>query len=334
MRERQRFRRRGIIIALLGAALALALLFFGLEWVENQSRKPETRGDLGARYADQTMTLNGKAYRRRQSLTSILLLGIDQPAGNTDETDFQSGGNADFLRLLVIDSENKTISQIQIDRDTIAPVTVLNLIGQRTDTRPMQIALSHSYGDGKEMSCELTAEAASRLLLDTPIQSYAALNLDGIAALNDFIGGVTVTIDDDFSGVDPAMTQGTTMTLTGKQAELFVRSRADLPVSTNEARMARQQAYLERLAEIVRGKLKKDPEYIGALFDALSPYLVTNMTRPQLVSTAYRAKDYRRAPLIQIPGTRKVGTTGYMEFHADEQALSQIVTDVFYRRAE
>ena len=49
-------------------ALALALLFFGLEWLEKQSRKPETRGDLSARYAEQTVTLNGKACRRRQSL--------------------------------------------------------------------------------------------------------------------------------------------------------------------------------------------------------------------------------------------------------------------------
>ena len=334
MRERQRFRRRGIIIALLGAALALALLFFGLEWLEKQGRKPETRGDLSARYADQAVTLNGKACHRRQSLTSILLLGIDRPAGNTDETDFQSGGNADFLRLLVIDSENKTISQIQIDRDTIAPVTTLNLIGQRTDTRLMQIALSHSYGDGKAQSCELTAEAVSRLLLDTPVPYYAALNLDGIAALNDFIGGVTVTIDDDFSAVDPDMIQGTTMTLTGKQAEAFLRSRADLPVSTNEARMARQQAYLEHLAEILRNNLENDPEYIGALFDAVSPYLVTNMTRSQLVSTAYRAKDYRRTPLIPLPGARAIGAAGYMEFHPDEQALPQIIMDIFCQPAE
>ena len=245
MQGRRPRRGRGIIIAICGLALAFALLFFGLDWLEKQSLKPEARGDLSARYADETVTINGKSYRKRPNLTTILLLGIDRPARNSDEPDdYHSGGNADFLRLIVIDSAEKTISQIQIDRDTIAPVTVLNLIGEQTDTRPLQIALAHSYGDGKKQSCELTAEAVSRLLLDTPIPYYAALNLDGIAALNDFVGGVTVPIDDDFSRVDPQMIQGTTLRLTGRQAEYFVRSRTDMPIGTNEARMARQQQYL------------------------------------------------------------------------------------------
>ncbi len=198
----------------------------------------------------------------------------------------------------------------------------------------MQIALSHSYGDGKKQSCELTVEAVSRLLLDTPIAYYAALNLDGIAALNDFVGGVAVPIQDDFSGVDPAMIQGTTVRLTGQQAETFLRSRADLPVNTNAARMARQQVYLEGLADIVRGKLEGDSEYIGGLLDALSPYLVSGMSRSQMVSIAYRAKDYLRLPLIQLPGAHEIGAAGYMEFHPDEQELSRIVAETFYRLAE
>ncbi|MBR3106589.1 MAG: LCP family protein [Clostridia bacterium] len=330
----RRPRGRGIIIAIAAAALAFALLFFALDMLEKRDRKPETRGDLQARYADQTVTLNGKTYRRRQNLTAVLLLGIDQLAGDADESDFQSGGNADFLRLIVIDPAEKTVSQIQIDRDTVTPIAVLNLIGQRTDTKPMQIALSHSYGDGKETSCELTAEAVSRLLLEMPVQYYAAMSLDGIAALNDFAGGVTVPVDDDFSGADSGMIQGTTMRLTGKQAEIFVRSRADLPVSTNEARMARQQIYLEGLIGLVHEKLEDDPDYMGALFDALSPYLTTNMTRSQMISLAYRVREYLRPPLIQIPGTREISAAGYMEFHPDEQALAQIVADVFCQTAE
>ena len=323
------------MIAICGLAFAFVLLFFGLDWLEKQGRKPETRGNLNERYADETVLINGIAYRKRPNLTTILLLGIDQPARNADEIDdYHSGGNADFLRLIVIDHAEKTISQIQIDRDTIAPVTVLNLIGDRTGTRPMQIALSHSYGDGKEQSCGLTAEAVSRLLLDTPISYYAALNLDGIAVLNDFVGGVTVPIEDDFSHVDPAMIQGTTLRLTGQQAEYFVRSRTDMPIGTNEARMARQQVYLSRLADMIREKMKADPDYAGAVFDALRPYLVTNMTRSYLADIAYRARNDARLPLIQLPGAHAIGVTGYMEFHPDEEALSYMITEVFYQPAK
>ena len=329
--RRRLVRKRGLAIAIIGL-LSCAALFAGLAWLENAARKPETRGDLNARYEDTQIVRDGVYYRQKQDLTALLILGIDREAQDADSADFRSGGNADFLRLVVIDPAEKRIDQIQIDRDTVVPVTALDLIGQRTEERPMQIALSHSYGDGKEMSCGLTAEAVSRLLLDTPVPYYAALNLDGIAVLNDFVGGVSVPIDDDFSRVDAAMRQGTTALLTGKQAEYFVRVRRDLPNDTNEARMARQQVYLTRWLDAVREKQEADADFIGRLLDALAPYLVTNLSRSRMVSLALRAWDYAREPLIEIPGSRESGETGYVEFYPDEQTLERIVLDVFYRR--
>ena len=338
LQRRRLPRKHGIICSLVVAAAALALLFAGLQWLDGRSQKPETRGDLSARYEETQVEFQGETYRLRSNLTAILFLGIDQAAREPGEADGRSGGNADFLRLVVVDSNEKTVSQIQIDRDTVAMAPTLNLIGQRTDAQPMQIALSHSFGDGKNESCELTVEAVSGLLL-IPINAiihnlayYAALNLDGIEALNDFVGGVTVTVEDDFSGIDPAMVQGTSMRLTGKQAETFVRNRRDLPVGTNEARMARQQAYLTGMIEIIQENLKQDKEYIGRLFDALSPYLVTNLSRAQMVNTAWKARDYGQQPLRVIPGSRRIGGTGYAEFIPDEEALRQIILSVFYRK--
>ena len=333
MRIQRPPRKRGILLGAAMSIVVVVLLFAGLYWVDKTEEKPETRGDLQARYTDELISLYGQTYRLKPNLTSILLLGIDRAAPEEEDGDFHSGGNADFLRLLVIDPGDKTVAQLQIDRDTIAEVATLNLIGQRTDTRPIQIALSHSYGDGRKMSCQLTVEAVSRLLLNAPIQHYAALNLDGIAALNDFVGGVTVLVTDDFSGVDPALQPGAAVRLTGKQAETFLRSRTQLPISTNEARMARQQTYLAALTEIIGEQLKNDPEYIGKLFDAVLPYLTSSMTRTQMVNTAYRARDYQRTPLIEIPGSRGVSASGYMEFFADEAALEQIVLHLFYQEA-
>ncbi len=39
------------------------------------------------------------------------------------------------------------------------------------------------------------------------IDFYLAMSLDGISVLNDLAGGVTVTLEDDFSAADPAMTR-------------------------------------------------------------------------------------------------------------------------------
>lgn len=75
------------------------------------------------------------------------------------------------------------------------------------------------------------------------IDFYVAMNMDGISELNDLAGGVTVTLEDDFSSIDPAMTKGTTLTLHGNQAETFVRSRMTVGDGTNASRMECQSVY-------------------------------------------------------------------------------------------
>jgi anionic cell wall polymer biosynthesis LytR-Cps2A-Psr (LCP) family protein len=158
------------------------------------------------------------------------------------------------------------------------------------------------------------------------------MNLDGISVLNDSLGGVTVTLADDFSHIASAMTKGTTLTLMGEQAEIFVRSRMSMKVGTNEARMIRQQQYLSKMMDLLHEKVLKDKEFIGTLFDSLSPYLVTNVSRAQMINDAWLARDYERKPLYIPEGTHAVGTDGYMEFHVDEDALEQMVLELFYQK--
>lgn len=59
-------------------------------------------------------------------------------------------------------------------------------------TEKQQICLSYSYGDGKESSCENTVNSVQRLFYNIPINTYFSLDLDGISALNDSVGGVDV----------------------------------------------------------------------------------------------------------------------------------------------
>ena len=319
----------------MGAAvviLALGLLYGGLQWLDRQDLKPETRGDYHLRYEDEQITLNGVTYRQRTNLTTILFMGVDKASDSSSLfMNYRNGGQADFLRLMVIDAAEKTVTQIQIDRDTITPVTTYGVLGNVSGVKPMQITLSHSFGDGKQMSCELTVDAVSNLLFNVPIGYYAALNLDGISVLNDAVGGVTVEIADDFSHVDPTMVQGTTMRLMGDQAEYFVRSRHSMAVGTNEARMVRQQTYISQLIELMNEKIHSDKEFIGTLFDTLDTYMVTNMSRAQIINDAWKARDYERRPLVEIAGTHTVGATGFMEFHVDEEALEKTVLDIFYK---
>ena len=56
-------------------------------------------------------------------------MGIDR-AGDAVVSGYRNGGQSDFLRLMVIDSAAKRITQLQIDRDTMTPITILGVLGQ------------------------------------------------------------------------------------------------------------------------------------------------------------------------------------------------------------
>ena len=319
------------------ALLIFVGLYLGAQWLEDENANPESRGDYQLRYEDEQLTINGHTYRQRNNLTTILFMGIDQEESSEEVPAYLrylSGGQADFLRLMVIDPLEKTITQIEIDRDTMTPITMLGTMGGKLGYRTAQICLSHGFGDGKEQSCGFTVEAVSNLLYNMPIKYYAAMNLDGISTMNDILGGVTVTLEDDFSHIDPTMTKGKTLTLVGDQAEIFVRSRMSVGVGTNEARMARQQQYVSRMMELLNDRIHGSSDFIGALFDGLSPYLCTNMSRAQMMNEAWAVKDYTRLPLVSIDGVHEVGDDGYMQFLPDDASLEQVILDVFYKKVK
>ena len=306
------------VAALLAVLAVVLVLYGGGRWLEKRAEKPETRTQLPQ--ADQeTVEVDGVTYRKKSRLTTILVMGA---------------GQADFLRLVVLDDADKTVQQLQIDRDTMTPVTVLGLLGDRYEPVTQQICLGYAFGDGRQTSCEVTVEAAGNLLGGQTIDQYLAMGLDGISTLNDLAGGVTVTLEDDFSAIDPAMTKGTTLTLQGEQAETYVRSRRSVGVGTNEARMARQESYIRQLSVQLDEKLQQSQSFASEAYDALQPYLTTSMAKGQLVNEAWAAKDYTRLDTIKPDGTYQVGEDGFMEFYPDADALQQAVLQLFYEKVE
>ena len=316
------------LLVILAAAL---VLYFGGSWLEKKAEKPESRTQLPQ--ADQeTVEVDGVTYRKKSRLTAILVMGVDHDT--QDSYEYRKAGQADFLRLVVLDKENKTVQQLQIDRDTMTPVTVLGLLGDRYEPVTEQICLGYAFGDGRESSCEVTVEAVENLLGGQSIDQYLAMGLDVISTLNDLAGGVTVTLEDDFSAIDPAMTKGTTLTLQGDQAETYVRTRRSIGVGTNKARMVRQEAYIKQLSVQLDEKLQRDQSFASDAYDALQPYLTTSMAKGQLVNEAWAAKDYTRLDTIKPDGTYQVGEDGFMEFYPDADALQQAVLQLFYEKVE
>ena len=107
----------------------------------------------------------------------------------------------------------------------MADVKIYGIDGDYMATETAQIATQYAYGDGEKRSCQLTREAVSNLLYDIPIHDYLSLNMSGIVPIVDQIGGVTMTVPEDYTAIDPVFVQGSTITLNGELTEKYIRSR-------------------------------------------------------------------------------------------------------------
>ena len=273
---------------------------------------------------------NGKTYVARTGLTPILLIGVDRGENAVEQWGYQQGGQADFLLLIVIDSSEKKVRMLQIDRDTITDVETLGVLGNVIGTRKLQIALSHSYGKTPQDNCNYTIQTVSNLLQGEPLDLYFSLNMASVAKFNDLLGGVTVTMQEDHTLINPAFTKGATLHLMGQDAYDYVHSRMYVDDGSNVSRMARQRNYMLAAKDTLLSRLKESG-FVDTLFDTLGSDLVTNVSRGRLINEAAKASQYEVEEITQMIGERRIGVDGYMEFYADEQFLIDWVLSVFYR---
>ena len=320
----------------------LAILIGVVSWIgqslEYTDQTAETPDDVSERFAEVPATeYKGAFYRPYENLTTILVIGVDRYS-TAEETgvSYRNGGQADYLLLLVINDDTETITPIQIDRDTMTKITILGVLGDETGTRVVQICLSHGFGDGKELSCQLTQQAVSWFLNGMDVDFYIAMEMDGIPTLNDAMGGITVTLEDDFSALDPTMVQGATVTLQGIQAEYYVRGRMNIGIGTNEARMERQQVFMDGLTQRISERIHANGSagFLNDLLDALDPYLLTDMKRGRIINIAWNTRNYDLLDAVKPSGQYEISEYGYNEMHVDEDALNDLVMDIFYYPVE
>ena len=272
---------------------------------------------------------NGKQYRKNRDVEAYLLMGVDKMGEAQSSGGYNGGGQADVLLLLVVDQEEEIFHALQINRDTMTDVEVLGVKGDVIGTEYEQICLAHHYGEGLEDSCGNTVRAVSNLLYGVKIKGYAAIQMEAIPILNDMVGGVTVTVEDDFSSTDPSLIQGETMTLLGEQALHFIRSRMSMEDSSNLNRMERHRAYLHGFEEAFTAAAREDRELVLKMYDAAHDYMVTDMGSGSISRLAQRCLGYENGGVVTVEGETEMGER-YVEFYPEEDALRQTVLDLFY----
>lgn len=302
------------------AALAVGVLCL----VFREPTRQEPLGQLEGRF-DSAITYerDGTIFHYREmTLTNLLIMGIDRQEGD------QLAGQTDFLLLLTADRESRTLSLTHIDRDTITEIGTYGIFGDRAGTLTTQICLAHAYGATEDQRCGNTVQAVSDLFGGIVIDGYIAMDIGGIARLNEALGGVTVTLEDDFSRIDATMVPGKTLTLTGKQAEIFVRYRSDVANGTNENRMARQRTYLAAVLAILEAA---DAEFLENVLTAMGPEIYTNLAQNTLADYADRWKTYEKQEIQPLLGRHALGEDGFVAFYPEAGWLEGYLLEHFFQ---
>ena len=336
-----------ILVVLLVIVLLLLGSFFLLEAKgkremlgqkdhEVQMTVPEESEEVQIEDNGDVIYYQGERYRYNENITSILCMGIDRDSWNEGQDEIGTSGQADFLMLAILDVENGSVKLWNISRDSMGEVDIYNKDGDYVRTEEAQICLAYAYGDGKESSCENTVRSVSRLLYGMPIQSYAAVDMDVIQALNDAVGGVEVTIREGDILPD-RFVPGTTVLLQGEDVEAYVRSRRterpDEPIDSNNNRMARQKQYMLNFVQKVLQQTKADLSTPVKLYQIATEgnHVITNVgfSKISYLTTLFTNINFSEDSFQTVPGEVAEGES-YAEYHVDDEALYKMILETFY----
>ncbi len=327
----------GVLLGVLVVVVGLVLAKISGIWEVTGADKAVNLSENNAvveKWQEGTVHYNGNQYLYNTSIETYLFMGIDKYGEIAEAEDGISGGQSDAMFLLVIDSKNEEISVVSINRNTMTMIDMYDRAGEYLGQRELQICLQHAYGDGLRTSCLRSVKTVENLFYNIPISGYLSLNMEGMPYLNDALGGVTVEVMDDLKndslGVD--LKKGEVVTLNGNEAYAYIRMRDVNEFDSASRRLERQNQYLlAMLSKLEESTMKNEASAVKVL-EAVEDYVVTNIDFVSLVEDVSEF-EFDASQMYNVPGETIMGTR-FEEYHIDEDALYDMIINVFYEQVE
>lgn len=321
-----------ILIVLLVAAVAVIVVaaFVLLGGKKTKATVNDTQSAQNENY----VSYNGKKYRKKDNIRTYLFMGIDKDGTVAEAEDAVSGGQSDAMFLIIIDMKEKNMSILSINRNTMTDIDIYDKDDNFLETKEMQICLQHGFGDGMRTSCQRSVEAVSNLLYGQSIDGYLAMNMDGMIQLNDAVGGVTLEVMDDLTDASRGvnLTKGETVTLSGSEAYVYLRSRDINEFDSASQRLNRQMQYIQAFIKQIKEEASGSPDKLISAYNSIQDYIITNTDIPGLIKKGMKY-GYSESDMYTIPGETQMGDV-YEEYIVDQDALYELVLDLFYEEVD
>jgi LCP family protein required for cell wall assembly len=244
---------------------------------------------------------------------NLLLVGTDTRTGQggafatKDQLAGSSGaGNNDVTILLHIAQDHRSAMIVSFPRDLILnlPPCPSPRGGFYPASRNMMLNSTLSRGG---LACPvLTIEK----LTGITIPYAASISFDGVAAISDAVGGVTVcvanSIDDPYTGL---MLSAGEHTIQGAVALAFVRTRHGVGDGSDLGRISNQQVFLSALARTIESEgVLKNPLQLYGLASAATENMQLSDSLARLdtlvgIALALKGIPLQNVVMIQYPTT-------------------------------
>ncbi len=336
---------RSIVTLLIIVVLAV-LAFAGLRAIgkkelyhNSKSSSPILSAMPVSNVVEGAIVYNGENYIYNEDILTFLVMGIDslEKLPKLEEvTDFSVGGQADTLFLVVINPHLEDIKVIAINRNAMTEIDVYDSDNNYMRTDYLQVCLQHGYGSGLEDSCERQVDTVSRLFFDLPIHGYISMNMAAVSILNDTAGGITLEVLENVPwGTDViASGLGNIVTLEGMDAYYYLQYRDVEVFDSASMRLARQKEYLNAFAQKIIAETKRDLRFPVTLLEAVEDYMVTDINTSMVLylASTYMGYSFNAEGIYVLDGETAVGGGGFEEFYVDDEALYDLIINIFYEK--
>ncbi|MEH6916569.1 LytR family transcriptional regulator [Priestia megaterium] len=280
-----------ILVLILGVGAYAYSIWHSVEKTFTQTHEPLNR-DVSEKRSEKV------SFSNRDPI-SILLLGVDQRAGDR--------GRSDSLILMTVNPKDQSMKMVSIPRDTRTEI-----VGKGTTDK-----INHAYAFGGVDMAVNTVEK----FLDVPVDYYVQVNMESFKDIVDAVGGVTVNNDLNFNYNGYSFKKGN-LTLDGKEALAYSRMRKQDPRG-DFGRQMRQRQIIEGVIE--EGASVQSLANYGTILNTIGTNVRTNLTFDDMKQIQSNYKDARHnVEQLQVDGKgEKIdGIYYYAVSDATREALS------------
>ena len=306
-----------VLVSFIAFILSLDTLFN----VDEETKKASDMQKKSLVYFDD------KPYKPKKTV-NYLLVGIDNEGELKESGTYLNTSLNDFVVLVSFNLTDKTFFILPINRDTICRVYSIGLTGKILGYTETQLAYAHTEGNGLKESFRNTKRSVSELLFNLDIERFVGCNMTAVPIVNDYVGGITLTLEEDLTPINEEWTQGATITLMGDDSIKFVRARREVSDGTNVSRMARQKQYVNALIK----KIRENDYSQAEILSLVEKYICHNMVNADFIELKSYLQTYTYIGTKEIEGTTRINNE-LMEFIPDQEKLKQLVIELFYNEA-